>query len=110
MQKIMSVESLLVLNEYNEYAQKLLLKTISELTPEQILFDSHKSLGSVTNMLQHMKGTEIFFLSKCMEKPFSEPEPLEVSTILDYWENLAEQYREFLHKQNTLKVCKKWCI
>jgi uncharacterized damage-inducible protein DinB len=62
----MNRSSLLVLHDYNDYSNDLVLVTAAKMTAEELTRQSSPSHGSVMNLLQHMFGCEYFFAMECM--------------------------------------------
>ena len=58
--------ALLVLHEYNEYANNLVLDAAGKLTEADLTCSSSPSHGSVLGLLFHMLGTETYFLQACL--------------------------------------------
>ena len=78
----MNKSSLLVLHNYNDHANKLVLDTAARLDESAYSIASSPSHGSVQGLLTHMLTTEFFFLARCEGKPI-QPRPAEVALSLE---------------------------
>ena len=100
MKKHMSPESLLVLCEYNNYANQLLLETVAKLTVKEFTRDPEISRGSVQKTLLHVMECEAYFLAQIKKEPFENKSLPELNSIMDYWEDIPEQYINYLTNTN----------
>ena len=89
-------EGLLVLSNYNNYANQLMLDTAAKLTEEQFTKDFEVSLGSVQKTIQHMYEGEQYFLCLYQGKPFEEGEPPVLAELSGYWGDAGEMYLAFI--------------
>lgn len=64
----LNISALLVLHEYNEYANNLVLDTTERLSDVDLTCNSSPSHQSVLGLLFHMLGTETHFLCGCLGK------------------------------------------
>jgi uncharacterized damage-inducible protein DinB len=91
--------SLLVLHNYNTYANDLVLQTAVRLDEAAFSTSSSPSHGSVQGLLTHMVTTEFFFLARCEGKPIL-PKPsaaaLTLAELSTTFTQVAEQRRRFL--------------
>ena len=83
----MDLSALLVLQRYNDYANRLVLDSADLLSQNDLALLSSPSHGSVLGLLQHMLGTEVYFLLECQGLPPA-PDTDEVSSL----ERLKELY------------------
>ncbi|MHC1781944.1 MAG: DinB family protein [Anaerolineaceae bacterium] len=67
--KEMNIPALSVLHQYNQYANSLLFESAKLLSEDELTRTSSPSHGSVLGLLQHMLGTEVFFLLECQGLP-----------------------------------------
>ena len=95
----MNKSSLLVLHNYNDHANKLVLETAAKLDEQAFTTSSSPSHGSVQGLLTHMLTTEFFFLARCEGKPvMSKPgaPPLTIEKIGVTYAQIAEERRKYL--------------
>jgi len=95
----MNKSSLLVLHNYNDHANKLVLETASKLDEQAFTTSSSPSHGSVQGLLTHMLTTEFFFLARVEGKPVtSKPgaPPLSNEEIGVTFAQIAEERRKYL--------------
>jgi uncharacterized damage-inducible protein DinB len=70
----MDKSALLVLHNYNDHANQLVLDTAVRLDESAFTIASSPSHGSVQGLLTHVLTTEFFFLARCEGKPV-QPKP-----------------------------------
>jgi len=75
--------ALLVLHQYNDHANGLVLKTAASLDEIAFCSSSSPSHNSVQELLTHMALVEFFFLSQCQGKPVSPREKPSTTLSLD---------------------------
>jgi len=93
----MNRDGLLVLYDYNAYANGLLLDTVAQLTEAKFLQVSSPSHGSVHELLVHMLEGEAFFLSVCTGYPLDElPSLPALADIHHAWAQLAKEIHNYL--------------
>lgn len=91
----MNISALSVLHQYNQYANSLLLESAGLLSEVELTRSCSPSHGSVLGLLQHMIGTEIYFLLECQGLPPA-PDTDQVSSLNQLKElfHLASSQRE----------------
>jgi uncharacterized damage-inducible protein DinB len=95
----MNKSALLVLHEYNDHANNLVLDTAAKLDESAFTTASSPSHGSVQGLLTHMLTTEFFFLARCEGKPI-QPKPassaLSLEEIRVTFAQVAAERRRYL--------------
>lgn len=76
----MDLSALLVLHRYNDYANRLVLQAAALLNQEDLTRQCSPSHGSVMGLLQHILGTEVYFLLECRGLPPA-PDTDEISSL-----------------------------
>lgn len=93
--------ALLVLHNYNDHANALLLKTASEMDEASFLSTSSPSHGTVQSLLTHMLMVEFFFLARSEGKPInpkSAPEALlTINEITVTFAQIADERQKYLN-------------
>ncbi len=92
----MNRSALMILHSYNRFAGSLLFEAAAQLTPQQLTLPCSPSHGSVMGLLQHMLGTEIYFLLACQGKSMPTP-PTVVPSL--------EQLRDFFSQVSDEREC-----
>jgi len=92
-------ESLLVLCDYNTYANQRVLDTAAELIEEQFVKDFEISRGSVQKTLQHMLEGELYFLHLLKGEQFSGVEQPVLGTVGSYWGSTPALFNGFIAEQ-----------
>jgi hypothetical protein len=87
----MNISALTVLHQYNHYANSLLFESADLLSEEDLTRSSSPSHGSVLGLLQHMLGTEVYFLLECQGLPPA-PDTDEITSL----KQLKELFFRFL--------------
>jgi len=83
----MDKSSLLVLHNYNDYANQLVLDTASRMTEAELIKESSPSHGNVKTLLLHIVLCEYGFILRCLGTP---PE-----SVTDDFDNYSfEEIRE----------------
>jgi uncharacterized damage-inducible protein DinB len=100
-------DGLLVLCDYNTYANQKLLAAASQLDEDQLDHDFKMCRCSVRQTLQHMLEAEVYFLRLCQGKEFTEVPAPEVGHVADYWGTIHEETRSFLENQSDADVRKE---
>lgn len=93
-----NISALTVLHQYNQYANSLLLESAGLLSEEELTRSSSPSHGSVLGLLQHMIGTEIYFLLECQSLPPA-PDTDEISSLnqlKELYHQVSSQREEYL--------------
>jgi len=92
-------DGLLVLCDYNTYANQKVLDAASRLDEDQLDHDFKICRCSVRQTLQHMLEGEVYFLRLCQGEEFKEVPAPELGNVADYWGTIPEETRRFLEKQ-----------
>jgi uncharacterized damage-inducible protein DinB len=83
--------ALLVLHEYNEYANNLVLDAAGKLREADLTCISSPSHGTVLGLLFHLLGTETHFLQACLGKELeSQVDDLKMPSLCQIREKLSE--------------------
>jgi uncharacterized damage-inducible protein DinB len=91
--------SLLVLHNYNDHANSLVLETAAKLDEQAFTTTSSPSHGSVQGLLTHMLTTEFFFLARSEGKPILPKSPaaaLSLEEIRLTFAQVAAERRKYL--------------
>ena len=83
---------------YNDYANKLVLDVVTQLTDDELKREISPSHSSVHKLIYHMLGVEAFFFRHCQKRPF-ELTPVKLPTLADvrgYWHELEHQRLDFI--------------
>lgn len=92
--------ALLVLHNYNDHANALVLKTAAALDETSFCSNSGPSHGSVQGLLTHMLMVEFFFLARCEGKPVnpkdSSSQSLTLNEITATFAQIAEERKRYL--------------
>lgn len=95
----MNKSSLLVLHNYNDHANALVMEAAKKLDENAFTTSSSPSHGSVQGLLTHMLTTEFFFLARCEGKPV-QPKPAAATLTLEEirvtFVQIAEERRKYL--------------
>lgn len=92
----MNKSALLVLHDYNDYANKLLLDTATKMTAEELTRESSPSNGSVMGLIIHFIVCEYSFLLRCNGTP--------LDSINEDFDNFSfDQIRGFFTKVSSLR-------
>ena len=93
--------ALLVLHNYNSYANQLVLQTAAAMDKAAFTAQSSPSHGSVQALLTHMLTTEFFFLARSEGKPInskSAPDKtLSVEEITIAFNQIADERLKYLN-------------
>lgn len=95
----MDRDSLLLLGDYNAYANQTVLGVAAQLSADQWMRQASPSHGTVRKLLLHMLGGERYFLSSCQGSTFSPREFASLSTVDEicaYWQHLARETHDFV--------------
>jgi uncharacterized damage-inducible protein DinB len=95
----MNKSSLLMLHNYNDHANALVLETASRLDEQAFTISSSPSHGSVQGLLTHMLTTEFFFLARSEGKPVLPKPPaaaLSLEEIRLTFAQVAAERRKYL--------------
>lgn len=95
----MNKSSLLVLHNYNDHANTLVLETAAKLDELAFTTSSSPSHGSVQGLLTHMLTTEFFFLARAEGKPILPKPPaaaLSLEEIRLTFAQVASERRKYL--------------
>ena len=95
----MNKSSLLVLHNYNDHANKLVLETVAKLDEKSFTASSSPSHGSVQGLLTHMLSVEFFYLARCEGKPIQPKNPtisLSIEEIQITFTQIATERRKYL--------------
>jgi uncharacterized damage-inducible protein DinB len=101
-------DALLSLNQYNVYANGLVLETAAKMTAEELNRPSSPSHSSVQGLLIHILQVEVFFLGLCTGKKclsradFSEVIPL--AEIKAAFERVADARAAYLENVNEAEL------
>ncbi|HEX9074503.1 MAG TPA: DinB family protein [Anaerolineae bacterium] len=101
MMEIMNRDGLLILCDYDIYANNLVLETCAKLTEDEFTRESSPSHHSVRRLILHALETEQAFLSLCQERPPQGlPALASVSDIRDHWANVTREIRNSIASSN----------
>jgi uncharacterized damage-inducible protein DinB len=93
--------ALLVLHNYNSYANQLVLQTAAAMDEAAFTAQSSPSHGSVQALLTHMLTTEFFFLARSEGKPINPKgapdKTLSVEEITVAFNQIAEERFKYLN-------------
>jgi uncharacterized damage-inducible protein DinB len=92
-------DGLLVLCDYNTYANQKVLDAASRLDEDQINHDFKMCRCSVGQTLQHMLDAEVYFLRLCQDEKYAEMPAPKAGRVVNYWGTIPEETRSFLEKQ-----------
>jgi uncharacterized damage-inducible protein DinB len=95
---IINRAGLLTLFEYNTYATTELLDTVENLDEEQFSQEISPSQSSIRQILQHMMGTETYFLAVCQGHAL-DFDPSRYNTLEEiraYWDGLEHRMRRYI--------------
>jgi uncharacterized damage-inducible protein DinB len=95
----MNKSSLLVLHNYNDHANALVLETAAKLDEQAFTAASSPSHGTVQGLLTHMLTTEFFFLARSEGKPVLPKPPaaaLSLEEIRLTFAQVAAERRKYL--------------
>ena len=95
----MNKSSLLILHNYNDHANKLVLETVAKLDEQAFTASSSPSHGSVQGLLTHMLSVEFFYLARCEGKPIQPKSPttsLSIEDIRVTFAQIADERRKYL--------------
>jgi uncharacterized damage-inducible protein DinB len=103
--------ALIVLHNYNEYANTLLLKTAAQMDETAFLAQSSPSHGTVQALLTHMLTVEFFFLARSEDKPVNPKDAPdktlsldEISTAFHQVANERRQYLNWVSEERLLEM------
>jgi uncharacterized damage-inducible protein DinB len=92
----MNKSSLLVLHNYNDYANKLLLDTAAKMTAEELTRKSSPSHDSVMGLIIHFIVCEYSFILRCNGTP--------LDSINEDFDNFSfDQVRDFFARVSALR-------
>jgi uncharacterized damage-inducible protein DinB len=106
--KYLGIPALLVLHDYNDYANRLVFETAARLSEDAFTSPSSPSHGSVRGLLRHMLGTEFYFLGVCQGSYMEMPPPDEILGLLQLVDLFAavacrrEKYLKTTHEADIL--------
>jgi len=93
--------ALLVLHNYNSYANQLVLQTASAMDEDAFTAQASPSHGSVQALLTHMLTTEFFFLARSEGKPINPKgapdKTLNLQEITIVFSQIAEERLKYLN-------------
>lgn len=93
--------ALLVLHNYNRYANQLVLQTAAEMDEAAFTVQSSPSHGSVQALLTHMLTTEFFFLARSEGKPVNPKDApdkaLSLAEITAAFNQIADERLKYLN-------------
>jgi uncharacterized damage-inducible protein DinB len=94
----MNQEGLLALADYHAYATKKMLATVEKLGESQLSQEKSLSHGTIRRLLQHMMGTETFFLTICQghSLDFDPTRYNRLEEIRAYWDGLLHRMRRYI--------------
>ncbi len=101
MKPFMNRDGLLILADYDRYADNLLLETVDKLTEDEFARQSSPSHGSVRKLILHSLETLAVFLALCREQPLQELPDL--PTLLDirrHSETIRQEVRKWIESSN----------
>jgi uncharacterized damage-inducible protein DinB len=96
---MMDGDSLLLLGDFNAYANQQVLAVAAQLSADQFVEGASPSHGTVRKLLIHMLGGERYFLAACQGSEFTPKEFASLSTvdeICEYWQRLAREVHAFI--------------
>jgi uncharacterized damage-inducible protein DinB len=92
----MNKSALLVLHDYNDYANQLLLGTAAKMTAEELTRKSSPSHDSVKGLILHFTVCEYSFILRCIGTP--------LESITEDFDNFTlDQLRSFFAKVSALR-------
>jgi uncharacterized damage-inducible protein DinB len=96
----MTVKDLEKLFDYGYWANRKLLATVSELTPEQFTQPVSENHGSIRNTMVHMMSADWGWLGRCggpeRGAPLKPDDYPTVAALVDTWNKVETSLREFL--------------
>jgi uncharacterized damage-inducible protein DinB len=89
---MLSKNTLMELARYDTYANRLVLAEAEKLSDGDFNRTTSPSHGSVSQLLQHLLRSEVFFIEACAGEKLTPPEPVsaaEFCMLIDYVEEKA---------------------
>lgn len=103
MEKI-DCSALIVMHNYNDYANALVLDTAAKMSESELTRDSSPSQGSVKALLLHIALCEYGFILRCLGVPLDsikdDFETLDLAGIRDLFARVATMRKEYLEIVN----------
>ncbi len=101
MKPYMNRDGLLILADYDAYADKLVLETVAKLTEEELTRESSPSHHSVRRLVLHSLETLAVFLALCQEQPLQNlPNLPTVADIRRHSEMVRQEVRKWIESSN----------
>ena len=100
-EKSMNREGLMILCDYDTYANHLVLETIAKLNEDEFTGESSPSHHSVRKLILHALEAEKYFLSLCQERLFQElPDLHSVTDIRSHWAQVEHDIQGWIAAAN----------
>lgn len=98
----MNIQDILLIYEYNEWANHLILDTAEKITPEQYVAPTSHSFGSLRGTLVHTLDTEwswrlLLQTQVVAQEEITETDLPTLESLRQRWNEEEEAWREYLH-------------